>query len=316
MRMPARCRAAFTLIELLVVIAIIGILIALLLPAVQKVREAAARISCTNNLKQIALAYHNYSNSYDGFAPAYISDQTKPAGWGTFILPYLEQQSLYNQYNFDVPFYYTNLAFGIDNESVVNTQLKVMQCPSAPARDMPYSYTFNFPPYPPLTWTASASDYTPVVGVSQSLNSYLGLNESSFQLMGALQPDRKAPFAVFADGTSETILIAEIAGKNQLWLAGQYSGQNLSGFFGGEGGWGDATSGASALYGSSDDGTISPGMCGINCSNDYGLYSFHSAGANAVFADGSVHFLANSIGIIPLVGLVTRAGGEVNTGNF
>jgi prepilin-type N-terminal cleavage/methylation domain-containing protein/prepilin-type processing-associated H-X9-DG protein len=313
---PPHRRQAFTLVELLVVIAIIGVLIALLLPAVQKVREASRRIQCQNNLKQIALAYHNYEGTYLAFPPAYISDPTKPAGWGTYLLPYLELDNLYKQYTFGAPFYYTNLAFGIDNQTVVNTELKVFQCPMVPDRTDPYSYTFNFPPYPPLTWQASPSDYSPVIAVSQSLNSYLGLGYPPIQLNGAVQPDKGTPIAAISDGTSNTILTAEIAGKNWLWQAGQYTGQPLSGFFGGEGGWGDATSGASALYGSSADGTISPGSCGINCSNDFGLYSFHTMGANAAYADGSVHFLPASIDIHVLVALITLAGGETNTGGY
>jgi prepilin-type N-terminal cleavage/methylation domain-containing protein/prepilin-type processing-associated H-X9-DG protein len=309
-------RSAFTLIELLVVIAIIGILIALLLPAVQKVRESATRVQCQNNLKQIGIAYHNYAGSHDGFSPAYISDQTKPAGWGTFLLPFIEQDPLYRKYTFNAPFFYTNAMFGIDNQSVVNTPVKIFQCPATPLRPDPYTYTFDFPPFPPIMWQASPSDYSPVVGVSQSLSTYLSLGYGESQLQGALQPDTSSPFAVFPDGTSNTILIAEIAGKNLLWQAGHYTGQPLSGFFGGEGGWGDATSGASQLYGSSADGTVSPGPCGINCSNDYGLYSFHTAGANALFADGSVRYLSQELTINTLVALVTRAGGETDSGSF
>src|SRR5437868_6787445 len=138
-----------------------------------------------------------------------------------------------------------------------------------PERDDPYSYTFNFPPYPPITWQESPTDYSPMIGVNQSLNSYLALGYTSAQLAGALQPDKGTPFSAFSDGTSNTILLAEIAGKNTLWQAGHANGK-LSGFYGGEGGWGDATSSASALFGSSSDGTVTPGTCGINCSNDYG----------------------------------------------
>jgi prepilin-type N-terminal cleavage/methylation domain-containing protein/prepilin-type processing-associated H-X9-DG protein len=313
-RFRGRARSGFTLIELLVVIAIIAILIGLLLPAVQKVRDAAARMSCQNNMKQLGLAYHNYAlSNKDSFAPSMISDQTKPVGWGIFLLPYIEQDNLYKQYNFAAPFFYSNPAAGINNQAVANTPIKQYLCPAAPNRMGPYSYTFTFPGFPSFSWQAYPADYTPLAGVNSSLISYLGLSTSGID--GALQRDVPTPILMLQDGTSNTILLAEIAGKNKLYRAGKDTFQTLSGFYGGEGGWADATSAGSSLYGSSSDGTVTPGSCGINCSNDYGLYAFHTSGANVLLADGSVRFLSASMDIRVLCGLVTRSGGET-PGNF
>jgi prepilin-type N-terminal cleavage/methylation domain-containing protein/prepilin-type processing-associated H-X9-DG protein len=304
---------AFTLIELLVVIAIIGILIALLLPAVQKIRDAAARIQCQNNLKQIGLAAQNYAgdSAYNSFPPSMITNPNTTVGWGLFLLPYIEQGPLYNQYNLTANFFAVDPNGVYNNQAVSNTFVKVYNCPAAPTPKV-YTYTFSYPGYGPITWQAAPADYSPVASVSQSLVSYLGLTSGNLQ--GALQPDRGTPIMAVTDGTSNTIMYAEIAGKNQLFQAGHNTGTTLSGLYGGEGGWADPTSGGSMLYGSSGDGTVTPGSCGVNCSNDYGLYSFHAAGANCVFCDGSVRFLSASIDITALAYKVTRAGGEVDYG--
>jgi len=314
MRAYPRPRRAFTLLELLVVIAIIAILIGLLLPAVQKVRDAAARIQCANNLKQIGLAYHTYHDSFKKFPPSMLTDPNLTVGWGLFILPYIEQGNLYAQYNLTAPFYYVNAAAGINNQAVANTPVTIFRCPAAQDRD-PYTYTFSLPNYPQITWQAWPADYSPIDSLDPALVSYLGLGYSSSQAQGALRRDTGTPIQTIADGTSNTILIAEFAGRNGLWQMGAFTGVPLPTTVG-QGGWADPTSSGTTLIGSSTDGTVAPGSCGINCSNAYGLYSFHTGGAEVVLCDGSVRFLASATTITTLAFLVTRNGGEVISGDF
>ncbi len=150
MRRPSR--PGFTLIELLVVIAIIGILIGLLLPAVQRVRESASRTQCTNNLKQIGVALHNYHGAFLKFPPGYVDGNTDPNstpdndvgpgwGWAASILPYLEQNAVWSQINFS-----QGIISGT-NATVAQVVLKIYQCPSDPEQEpcILYDSTFTNP---------------------------------------------------------------------------------------------------------------------------------------------------------------------------
>jgi len=306
---PLRTRPrAFTLLELLVVIGIIAVLIGLLLSAVQKVREAASRIKCQNNLKQIGLACHNYESVYGTFPPGAVGPQPGVAGTSGLmehgvacpLLPYLEHDALFKKYHWEVSW------FDPPNQEVVNTKLPGWQCPSAEPDRIVNGMLPTIPPPPekPFNGTAVCWDYAGIRGIDPGLvNSGLDGPASSYD--GILQINRTTRIADITDGTSNTILMAECAGRPTLWHAGKaVQDKYLSG-----GAW--ASRGLMWGRGSNWEGTEFFGRCAINCTNDREVYSFHTGGANAVFADGSVHFLKANLNIRVLARLVTRAGGEV-----
>ncbi len=305
---------AFTLIELLVVIAIIAILIALLVPAVQKVREAAARMQCTNNMKQIALGFHNHENVFKNFPSAYTFDAAAVPpvvyGWGPKVLPYIEQDALAKAYDFK------NLFFSAANQKVISSPLAVFRCPSTPTLSGD-TYKFNLPagalpPLPAATWTAAYSDYSSVGGILGSGWDVIVGPPAGGDRHGALRPNAPARMAEFVDGTSSTILLGEIAARPALFRAGAMVAADAGVLCYG-GGWGDALMGENWFAGSLYDGTGAVGPCLINCTNQTGrgFYGFHTGGINAAFVDGSVRFLASTTTPKNIAFMVTRQKGEV-----
>src|SRR5262245_17254889 len=288
-----RCRQpgrAFSLIELLVVIAIIAVLIGLLLPAVQKVREAAARMSCTNNLKQIGIGLHNYHDTYGRFPPAGTGpvppDPRYPNhGPWPFLLPFLEQQNVFNQYHWEVSW--------VDplNEPARMHQLKMLQCPSAgPGRVGRGAVD------PASTAEGACTDYAPTKGIDDKAIDQLvqlGLIDRPSDHRGVMcveldyrNPSESARLTDIRDGTSNTILVAEDAGRPTRWLMGKA----LRAVYTPGGPWA-AGANCIALQGFNPDTGQPRGRCAINCTNAKEVYSFHPGGANVAFADGSVRFL-------------------------
>jgi prepilin-type N-terminal cleavage/methylation domain-containing protein/prepilin-type processing-associated H-X9-DG protein len=314
-----RKRFAFTLVELLVVIAIIGILMSLLLPAVQAARGAARRSQCLNNLCQLAIATHTFHDAQNHFPssvrPAGLTPLPRIAGM-TLLLPYFEQGSRYDVYD------RTKNWHDPGNAAAVNQRIAILECPSTPNPER----LDGLPEGSPWKATVGApSDYAATIYVDQRLED-AGLVDKSG--VGMLERNAKPRPADIADGLSNTIMFAESAGRPFLYRRGNLVSEDLTRVRVNGGGWCRPASEIS-IDGSSGDGLTFPGTCAINCTNgeDFGgtafphpyygsmgtgeAYSFHPGGANFVFGDGSVRFLSEAIDIREFARLVTRAGGEV-----
>jgi prepilin-type processing-associated H-X9-DG protein len=199
---------------------------------------------------------------------------------------------VYDQYNWNASYYDPS------NRAAVGTPLQILQCPSAEPNRVVTTDEF------PNGGQGACTDYAPISDVSSVLADQ-GLIDRAAHYQGALPGNQMVRIADIADGTASTIVIAEDAGRNQRWQVGR----NVSGLSSTGGPWSSAFN-RIVVYGSTRDGVTRPGSCPMNCTNSQEVYSFHTGGANVVFADGSVHFLQAGIDIRVLAALVTRAGGE------
>jgi prepilin-type N-terminal cleavage/methylation domain-containing protein/prepilin-type processing-associated H-X9-DG protein len=306
-------RRAFTLIELLVVIAIIAVLIGLLLPAVQKVREAANRAKCTNNLKQIGLALQSYHDTNKALPPGYLATvpysdgatDTAPGwGWAAYILPYLEQTNLGQQLNFTRP---------IPGSPAIGTMLKFYLCPSDLAPSAPFTVPDGFGSTLAL---AAPSSYAACCGGDES-------DTFGPTGQGVFYRNSQTRLTEITDGVSNTILVGERSwgNANGIWAGAVNNGVCLRGQQ-------NLCPGAGA--GSYPAATLVLAHSHLNnatTDTDGGLDDFssrHTGGSNFVFADGHVAFLRSVPGDLPdgsytpdslaFQALGTRAGGEVIQG--
>lgn len=327
-RLAGRRRAAFTLVELLVVIAIIGILIALLLPAVQAAREAARRSQCTNNLKQIGLALQNYHDQNQTF-PFGVRNQ----GWGPSfyvgLLPYMEQTALYQKYDMIGP---NNGYLGGNtylNSIVANVRIPALKCPSSPLPLLNGGYWLNH-----YVGISGAVSQPPLFAETRQKTCCAccagsgtngGVNSGIIAGGGILVPNETITIAQATDGTSNVAAVGETSdwawdnlttpgtptrkhiepGYLYGWTMGTNSGGTLSaGNYGGERAFNLTT----IMY---QPGTNNYSLAGIG--DDHGsnhpLLSAHPAGSVLVFADGHAAFLSNDVNLIILKQLVTRDDG-------
>jgi prepilin-type N-terminal cleavage/methylation domain-containing protein/prepilin-type processing-associated H-X9-DG protein len=337
----------FTLIELLVVIAIIAVLIALLLPAVQAAREAARRIQCTNNMKQIGLALHNYHSQTNVFpmgsgSGIYIFPNTYYAKecWSIHaaILPQLEQTALYNAINFNWDVDYAG------NLTVLNTQVVAFLCPSDPFATQ---YGNND--------TTGNNDYFGCVGTTTNIlngNATTVPNLSSVPTTGLFAFQQSKSIAAVTDGTSNTIAFAESTVGSTTELKGQKliglvnvaipaaailtdASTNAAGVLSGIAACTTAWNTAPSIDLQRGDNWVQGAMCATlfntivppngqsqgwaycsnvgsgACSNISNVDSYHPGGANIGMADGSIRFAKNSVNQPTWWALGTIGGGEV-----
>lgn len=318
----SRQRFAFTLVELLVVIAIIGILVALLLPAVQAAREAARRMECSNNLKQLGLSLHNYHDTFKVFPPALMGSGRynnpnyhaarggvkNTTGWA-LMLPFYEQGAIADQYDFgrcssmSSPYAATVAGTDLDNDKLYNARVDVLECPTHPEagtlstsaagttgfysrRDaIRTSYLFS---------TGGTTDY------SGSWSTYSGV-----VYQGVFGNDGAANFAQLTDGTANVIAIGEAAG-GRFKTSTEYGPWGMTGTHTCCHGYVPSASSTALTQAFADVYSSN-----WNINEDYNadpqrrtyawvFSSLHPGGAQFAFADGSVHFLPETINYLTL----------------
>lgn len=295
-------RQAFTLVELLVVIAIIGMLVGLLLPAIQASREATRRSVCSNRLKQLGLGLLGCEHSQKRFPTAQTRNTVRRRSFAIDLLPYIEEQNLHKMYDGSLEWHEP------PNQPVVSQRLEVFECPSSP--DDVHLDNSSVIMSGASSYLTAVGDYVPIEGVDVRLAPPSG-NLVDWAGNGILTRDYRGAFRLnkVTDGTSHTVLLGESAGRPDLFQIGRKNPVRMVR----GAGWADHRSGL-VLHGAGpSDGAVTsvPYSCAVNCTNEDEVFSFHPGQAGFLFADGSVHFLRDEIDIRILARLITPDRGEV-----
>ncbi|TWU45112.1 putative major pilin subunit [Novipirellula aureliae] len=322
----------FTLVELLVVIGIIGILIALLLPAVQAVRESTRRMQCQDRMRQIGLATLLFEDTHKALPAATYGDAYCNLKAGNFkdgiagsplteLLPFIEQQAVWDRYDREKDWFHE------DNQLAINAPLELYRCPSAVGGSQQFGVQravgSTLDVY--LDRTAATSDYsavyswgfpyaipaTPFLRDPWAMGALSPMSENSTGFFGAGAIYQRPIRTLTTDGSSHTLTFIEQAGKTDTWINGRLHEVAPTAARA----WAPwAGRGCTWILSYQADGlSWSPtglGPCNVNCNNRQGVYAFHVGGANTVFLDGSVHFLSESIEAEILYALVSRSRGD------
>jgi prepilin-type N-terminal cleavage/methylation domain-containing protein/prepilin-type processing-associated H-X9-DG protein len=336
MSFSRRRSSGFTLVELLVVIAIIGILVALLLPAIQAAREAARRTQCTNKMKQLGLGILNYESSRKILPYAYTPNFTGAQDSGpcgsagsfmnpnnglyhhfilTFILPYIEQQSVYDRIDLKKAWYdNTTNSRGTTNLAATAVDIPDFLCPTAEAR--PNKYTTDY-----FTIVDIDEDnYCASIQGGPMLTRQSRLREK----LAGMMTDTPQPLRKIADGLSKTFMLFESAGRPTNFVKGVPKAELQANYSRSSTNpstptviiphrdtqWADDR--VYALWGNPFDPTVCPVTEIMNCDNFSEIYSFHPGGAMFLYGDGSVQFLSDSLSVDAFISQFTAAASDLN----
>jgi prepilin-type N-terminal cleavage/methylation domain-containing protein/prepilin-type processing-associated H-X9-DG protein len=324
-------RTAFTLIELLIVIAIIAALIGLLLPAVQFAREAARRMQCGNNMRQVSLAFAVHEAMKKEYPLAFTNPAgaTKYHSWAPFVLPFIDESALLASYSMETEWWKS------PNREIVLRPLRVMQCPSTPT----FNRIQDKPETTPPNKTGACGDYFPPAGVHpKAANTFLAADEqvvgdtrglicwwsdgskaAATDLSNAGPANTRNRARDATDGLSRTMLLGECAGREDVYrgrtrFAVDYTGASGPKIRARGGAWATTDNPytiGSVLPWDASFGTI-PTPPAINGSNEWGhcFYAFHPGGTNVAMGDGSIRFVDETTPLRILCDLVTRGGNE------